>query len=72
MLLTGAHEAFNSDHRRVHDTQLAVAGQEGSAPQQEGHGPRHINNSVLNNHYLVAGGSRVKPFTLQLNATVGQ
>lgn len=42
MLLAGAHEAPDGHDRRVHDTQLAVAGQEGAAAQQEGHGARHI------------------------------
>lgn len=42
MLLASAHEAPDGDHRRVHDTQLAVAGQEGAAAQQEGHGACHI------------------------------
>lgn len=42
MLLTSAHETPDGDHRRVHDTQLAVAGQEGAAAQQERHGARHI------------------------------
>lgn len=42
MLLPSPHEAPNGDHRRVHDTQLPVAGQEGAAPQQEGHGARHL------------------------------
>lgn len=65
MLLTSAHEAFNSDHRRFHDTQLPVARQEGPAPQQKGHGPRHIDHSTVNNRYLVAGGTRVKPFNVQ-------
>lgn len=39
MFLASAHEAPDRDDRRVHDTQLAVAGQEGAAAQQEGHGP---------------------------------
>lgn len=42
MLLAGAYEAFDGDDRRVHDTQLAVAGQEGAAAEQEGYGARHI------------------------------
>lgn len=42
MLLAGAHETPNGHHRRVHDTQLALAGQEGAAPQQEGYGSGHI------------------------------
>lgn len=42
MLLASAHQAPDGDHRRVHDTQLAMARQEGAAPQQEGHGARHI------------------------------
>lgn len=31
MLLASAYEAFDGDNRRVHDTQLAVAGQEDAA-----------------------------------------
>lgn len=46
MLLAGAHEALDGDDRRFHDTQLAVAGQEGAAAQQEGHGARHLGRSV--------------------------
>lgn len=42
VFLAGAHEALDCHHRRVHDTQLAVARQEGAAAQQEGHGARHI------------------------------
>lgn len=42
MLLAGAHEAPDGDHRRVHDTQLAVARQEGAAAQQERHGAGHL------------------------------
>lgn len=42
MFLASAHEAPDGDHRRVHDTQLAVAGQEGAVAQQEGHGARHL------------------------------
>lgn len=42
MFLASAHEAPDRDHRRVHDTQLAVAGEEGAAAQQKGHGPRDI------------------------------
>lgn len=64
MLLAGAHEAPDSDHRRVHDTQLAVAGQESAAAQQERHGSSYINAKPRAPRYLVAGGSRVKPFTL--------
>lgn len=42
MLLASAHEAPDCDDRRVHDTQLAVARQEGAVSQQEGHGISHI------------------------------
>lgn len=66
MLLASAHEALDGDNRRVHDTQLAVAGQEDAAAQQEGHGSGDISASrVAPNslRYLVAGGSRVKPLT---------
>lgn len=47
MLLAGAHEAPDGDDRRFHDTQLAVAGQEGAAPQQEGHGARHLDGHAF-------------------------
>lgn len=42
MLLANTHKAPDGDDRRVHDTQLAVARQEGAAPQQEGHGSGDI------------------------------
>lgn len=42
MLLANTHKAPDGDNRRVYDTQLALAGQEGAASQQEGHGSSDI------------------------------
>lgn len=42
MLLASPHQAPNCDDRRVHDTQLPLAGQEGAAAEQEGHGAGHM------------------------------
>lgn len=68
MLLAGAHEAPDCHDRRVHDTQLAVAGQEGAAPQQEGHGARHI--EAAPGPHLVAGAARGEPWLSSLYASV--
>lgn len=42
MLLASAHQTPHRDDRRVHDTQLPVARQEGEPPQQKRHGTGHL------------------------------
>lgn len=43
MLRASAHQAPDGHHRRLHHTQLAVAGQTRAVAQQEGHGAGHLN-----------------------------
>lgn len=47
MFLASAHQTPHRDDRRVHDTQLAVAGQEGEPPEQKGHGPGDLKRSLI-------------------------
>lgn len=45
VLRASAHQTPHRDDRRVHDTQLAVAGQEGKLAEQKGHGAGHLKRS---------------------------
>lgn len=72
MLLSSAHEAPDCYDRRFHDTQLAVARQEGAVAEQEGYGSRYIRSSTqclytqssrceVRSRYLVPASSQ-RPF----------
>lgn len=42
MLFASAYEAFNGDDRRIYNTELVVAGEEGEFAEQEGYGVSYI------------------------------
>ena len=42
------HEAFDRDHRRLHDPQQPLARKASEASGQERHGPRRLNNNNNN------------------------
>lgn len=46
MLLASAYKASDSDHRRLHNTQLPVAGQAGTVAQQKRHGACNLSGGL--------------------------
>lgn len=76
MFLASAHQTPHRDDRRVHDTQLAVAGQEGEPPEQKGHGTGDLKRrstiagllqykSAINS--CLASGEKISSFQQQKN-----